>query len=131
MFKGMFSTDVAQVIFRVYMVVEKSILSRDMKIVTARKGNKTGYKISTHFTIVHVSHKQNTLIAIYILIKIQEMNPAKWDLLMVSTLWVNSACEKKKIIFLLFPGNRVLHFMETVSLGDDLHEMLSPIFREN
>ena len=32
------------------------------------------------------------------------------------------------IIILLFPENRLGHFMQFVSLGDNLHEMSKPVF---
>ena len=33
-------------------------------------------------------------------------------------------------IFLFFPVNRIWHFMQIVSWGDNLHEMSNPVFRE-
>ena len=32
------------------------------------------------------------------------------------------------IFFLFFLGNRIWHFMQTVSIGDNLHEMSNPVF---
>ena len=33
-----------------------------------------------------------------------------------------------EMFFLFFPENRIRHFMQTVSNGDNLHEMSNPIF---
>ena len=48
------------------------------------------------------------------------------------------ACWEKKffrghfeIFFLIFPENTLWHFMQIVSLGDNLHEMSKPIFWAN
>ena len=30
-------------------------------------------------------------------------------------------------IFLFFPENRILHFMQIVSIGDNLHDMSNPV----
>ena len=35
-----------------------------------------------------------------------------------------------EIFFLFFPENRIWHFMQIVSLGDNLHEMSNPVFWE-
>ena len=35
------------------------------------------------------------------------------------------------IYFLIFPENRLWHFMQIVSLGDNLHEMSEPVFWKN
>ena len=43
-------------------------------------------------------------------------------------LWVNSADDKLIIFFLIFPKNRVWHFMQIVSNEDNLHELSKPIF---
>ena len=41
-------------------------------------------------------------------------------------LWANSADDKFMIFFLFFfPENRICHFMQIVSTGDNLHEMLN------
>ena len=45
-------------------------------------------------------------------------------------LWANSADDKLVVFFLFFPENRILHFMQIVSIGVDLHEMSSPVFWE-
>ena len=37
----------------------------------------------------------------------------------------------KYFVFLFFPENKIWHFMQIVSLGDNLLEMSKPIFREN
>ena len=47
------------------------------------------------------------------------------------SIWTNSADDKLMIIFLFFPENRIWHFMQIVSIGDNLHEMSKPVFREN
>ena len=36
-----------------------------------------------------------------------------------------------EIFFLFFPGNIIEHFMQTVSNGDNLHEMSNPVFWKN
>ena len=33
--------------------------------------------------------------------------------------------------FAFFPINRILHVMQIVSTGDNLHEMLNPVYGEN
>ena len=58
-----------------------------------------------------------------------------WPIYLVSltftTLWAFSADDKLMIFFLFFPENRIWHFMQIVSLGDNLHEMSNPVFWEN
>ena len=44
------------------------------------------------------------------------------------SIQTNPAEDKLMIVFLFFPENRLLHFMQIVSLGDNLHEMSKPIF---
>ena len=46
-----------------------------------------------------------------------------------TTLWAFSA-DDRLIFFLFFPENRIWHFMQIVSLGDNLHEMSYPVFWE-
>ena len=46
----------------------------------------------------------------------------------LTTLWADSADDKLMIIFLFFLENRIWHFMQIVSLGDNLHEVSDPIF---
>ena len=43
--------------------------------------------------------------------------------LLRTTLWANSADNKLMIFFFLFPERRIWFFMQTVSNGDNLHEM--------
>ena len=45
-----------------------------------------------------------------------------------TTLWANSADNNLVILFLFFPENRIWHFMQTVSIGDNLHEISNPVF---
>ena len=45
-----------------------------------------------------------------------------------TTLWANSADDDSMIFFLFFPENRIWHFMQIVSIGDNLHEMSNPVF---
>ena len=52
-------------------------------------------------------------------------------LLTVSTLWANSTDGKSDDIVLIFPENKIWHFMQIVSNGDNLHEMSKPVFLEN
>ena len=47
-----------------------------------------------------------------------------------TTLWAFSADDKLMIFFLFFPENRIWHFMQIVSLGDNLHEMSNSVFWE-
>ena len=47
-----------------------------------------------------------------------------------TTLWALSADDKLMIFFLFFPVNRIWHFMQIVSWGDNLHEMSNPVFWE-
>ena len=42
-----------------------------------------------------------------------------------------SADDKLIVFFLFSPENRLWHFMQIVSLGDNLHEKSKPIFWEN
>ena len=44
-----------------------------------------------------------------------------------TTLWANSADNKLMTFFLLFPENENWHFMQTVSNGDNLYEMSTPV----
>ena len=45
-------------------------------------------------------------------------------------LGANLAENKLVIFFLVFPENRIWHFMQIISIGDNLHEMLNPVFME-
>ena len=47
-----------------------------------------------------------------------------------TTLWANSADDKLMVIFLFFPENKILHFMQIVFKGDNLHEMSNSVFGE-
>ena len=47
-----------------------------------------------------------------------------------TTLWAFSADDRLMIFFLFFPENRIWHFMQIVSVGDNLHEMSNPVFWE-
>ena len=51
-------------------------------------------------------------------------------ILTFTTLWAFSADDKLMIFFLFFPENRIWHFMQIVSLGDNLHEMSYPVLGE-
>ena len=46
------------------------------------------------------------------------------------TLWANLADDKLVIFFLFSPENRIWHFMQIVSIGDNLHELSNPVFWE-
>ena len=48
----------------------------------------------------------------------------------LTTLWAYSADDKVMILIFFFPENRIWHFMQTVSIGDDLHKMSNPVFWE-
>ena len=49
----------------------------------------------------------------------------------VTTLWTNSADDKLVAYSLFFPENSIWHFMQIVSIGDNLLEMSNSVFREN
>ena len=57
----------------------------------------------------------------------QESHPDKYCFLTVAMLWADSA-NNKLIFFLFFLENRIWHFMQIVSLGDNLHKVSNPIF---
>ena len=44
-----------------------------------------------------------------------------------TTLWADSADDKLMIFFLFFPENRIWHFIQIFSKGDNLHEVSNPI----
>ena len=52
------------------------------------------------------------------------------NILTFITLWANSADDKLMKVFLFLPENMLWHFMQIVSLGDNLHVMSEPIFWE-
>ena len=56
---------------------------------------------------------------------------AKHLALTCTTQWVNSADGKLMMFFLFFLENRIWHFVQIVSLGDNLHEVSNPISRKN
>ena len=45
----------------------------------------------------------------------------------ITTLWANSADD---ILMIFSPENRIWHFMQIISLGDNLHVMSKPVFWE-
>ena len=47
-----------------------------------------------------------------------------------TTLWAFLADGKLMIFFLFFLENRIWHFMQIVSSGDNLHEISNPVFWE-
>ena len=47
-----------------------------------------------------------------------------YDILSITTLWTNSADDKLMIFFLFFPEKSMWHFMQTVFIGDNLHEFV-------
>ena len=47
-----------------------------------------------------------------------------------TTLWAFSADDRLMIFFLFFPENRIWHFKQIDSLGDNLLEMSYPVFWE-
>ena len=49
--------------------------------------------------------------------------------LTITTLWANSADDKLVIFSLLIPESRIWNFMQS-SIGDNLHEVSDPVFRE-
>ena len=42
----------------------------------------------------------------------------------------SSRQERIEIFFLIFPENMSWHFMQIVSIGDNLHEISNPVFLE-
>ena len=60
----------------------------------------------------------------------EQRSVIKFQLLTFTTLWAFSADDKMMLFFLFFPENRIWHFMQIVSLGDNLHEMSNPVFWE-
>ena len=50
--------------------------------------------------------------------------------LTVTNLWANSADNKLVVFFLFSSETRILRFMQIVTIGDNLHEMLNPPFWE-
>ena len=48
--------------------------------------------------------------------------------LTVTTPWIISADDKLMIFFLFFLENRIWHFMQIVSIGDNLQEIPKPVF---
>ena len=58
------------------------------------------------------------------------MNVVRWKaILTVTTLLANSD-DKLMIFFLIFPENRLSHFMQNLSAGDNLHEISKHCFWE-
>ena len=47
-----------------------------------------------------------------------------------TALWANSAEDELMILFLFFPVNRIRHFMQIVSNGENVHEMSNPVYKE-
>ena len=47
-----------------------------------------------------------------------------------TTLLANSADDKLMLFFLCFSENRIWHFMQIVSNGDNLHRLSNPVFWE-
>ena len=50
--------------------------------------------------------------------------------LQVFNIYQNSADDKLMIFFFLFFPENIWHFMQIVSNGDNLYEMLNPVFWE-
>ena len=51
--------------------------------------------------------------------------------LMFSTLWtIKQQTTYRDDTFLIFPENRIWHFMQIVPIGDNLHEISNPVSRE-
>ena len=49
----------------------------------------------------------------------------------LTMLWANSADAKLMVFFLFFLENRIWHFMQIVSWGDNLHEASNSVFWKN
>ena len=58
------------------------------------------------------------------------MGPIQVTYLTFTNLCAFSADKKLMIFFLFFPENRIWHFMQIVSLEDNLHDMSYPVFWE-
>ena len=57
---------------------------------------------------------------------------ARWcSSLTFTTLWDNSTDNTLRIVFLFFLENRIWHFMQIVSTGDNLHEMSNLFYWKN
>ena len=50
--------------------------------------------------------------------------------LIFTTLWAYSTDDRLMTFFILFSGNRFWHFMQILSIGDNVHEMSNPVFWE-
>ena len=46
----------------------------------------------------------------------------------LAPLWAYSAGDKLMVVFLFFAENRNRYFMQIVSIGGNVHEMLKPVF---
>ena len=72
--------------------------------------------------------------------KLQKLSCTKWQeiykvypvplILTFATLLANAADDKMVIFFLFFSENKIWHFIQIVSIGDNLHEMSKPVFWE-
>ena len=51
-----------------------------------------------------------------------------FDPLTFITFWANSACDKV-VVVLVYPENRIWHFMQIVFIGDNIHEMSNPVLK--
>ena len=60
----------------------------------------------------------------------QKLKQKRDQYLTFTTPWANSADNKSMIFFLFFSANRIWHFMQIVSNGDNLHEMSKPVCLE-
>ena len=79
--------------------------------------------------IIFHSKSTDNLVDIKLYIQVQVTNAAD-NTLTFTTLWAFLADDKMMLFFLFFPENRIWHFMQIVSLGDNLHEMSNPVFWE-
>ena len=61
----------------------------------------------------------------------QENENQRLSCINTSTLGKIFSSRYFEIFFLFFPENRVWHFMQVVSIGDNLHEMSQPVIWEN
>ena len=52
----------------------------------------------------------------------------RFIVLTLTLLGANSAENKMAIVFLFLLDNRIWHFMQIVSLGDNMHDVSNPIF---
>ena len=79
------------------------------------------FSSNPHFHLLNEQHKS------YVKCCMHTCNKLK---LTLSMLWKNFSRHHFEIFFTFSPENRIRHFMQIVSIGDNLHAMSNPIFWE-